>query len=142
MLLHRITTTKELLDFAHLVINKIECNDPKGYLSQDPTTVLIDQFFGQFSSGYYYGSITKGELDYFCILLPYVNNKTEWLWLFYVSPKRHQDTKDLISQIRNEAKNRGINTVYFATSRLQPSYRRWVEKQGARQFSITYKLEV
>jgi hypothetical protein len=140
MNLTRITTVEDFLLIAPFVFRLKEA-DHRGKWEQSSGTDFVNLFFADFNQRIFYGEIKDNKLSYFCAIIP-TNNEEVTAWLFYVDLDFDEQTTEIITLIKEDLKNLGFKSVFFTTPRIRSSYKRWAEKHGAKQVSITYKAEL
>jgi hypothetical protein len=83
-----------------------------------------------------------GELKFFALVL-LREDKTACWQLLHSHPRFRFKTKVVIEQIKKYLKlEREITTVYSKTTRVTPSYKRFMASLGSHQSEIIYKWEL
>lgn len=100
----------------------------------------IISMFGDHS--YCWGeTYADGELKFFA-LVQVVDEETCYWHILFSHPRNKEQTKPLLGQIKDFLKAQGLKEIIFITRRITPSYKRFMAKQNAFQFEITYKCKL
>lgn len=100
--------------------------------------VLLEKFNSE--RHYFYGDFTPtGEVAYFAVLSDMGDDKILF-WLFYMNKDFREVTKEIVNQLKVIFKDKGFNCAYSQSTRAESSYRRWIEKFGAQQLAIVYRI--
>lgn len=136
-----IKTFQELLKFLPALV--LLFKDLDGLWEPDMTP---KEFVATLSNNFQkntkcYGIQINSEIAYFIAVQELTSTKA-CFWLFYMNVNKRLYTRNLLNTLKSTYAQRGFRQVEFTTTRITPSYERWVEKFGATKHSITYKLEI
>lgn len=102
---------------------------------------FVQALINNFDQGIYFGEIRGGSLVYFYAVLPSEEPSQFWLWVVYHNKKFYSETRHLLKELLAYFKALGYTSGLWASGILTSSYARWVEKQGAKLYTRTYKIE-
>lgn len=142
MAVSRVKTLAELTKYLQPlaeVFDQVETrfaveSDKIGFISK-----VIENFRPE---NHYFGDLYEvtGEIKFFSVILPEEKPKIFW-WLLYSHPRFRTQTKEEVRKIFECFAKQGYSVCFSKTTRVTPSYKRWMKSLGGYPYEVTYKTK-
>ena len=139
-----IKTVEDMIPFLSEIIRVYETLDGKWERfssSSEFISRLLDQVDGK--NMIIAEKDDKGTLVFFVVITIKECKEEAFWWLLYCDPKFKRITNKAVKNLLGTLKKKKLKKVFFSSSRLTTSYKRWVMRNfDAVPYSITYQISL
>jgi hypothetical protein len=137
----KITTFEQFTSLLDAMVKTQEAFSerfPTGQSKVDIAGWLI-RLFGE-GCLFYVETYSDNELKFLSVI-EVVEEQSHW-HILYSHPRYKYKTKQVVNEIKDDLRARGVEVIYSKTRRVTPSYKRWMVSLDSYPYEIRYKCKL